>query len=221
MGKYRKPGETVVSKQGERQALQDIGDILRELGDDSYIAAALDGCLDIARENIENDSMCSMKQRYDTAAKELRRCEEANTALRAQVKCLEAAADSSKDTIYIQQKQNQGLAEALRDEKEKSSRLARTMNQILTQQGAVEADGEYDAKEAMRTRAEERSHLLDDIILTLSRESARADEPARAALLHALRQLFDLKDLVEQYRESLTRGESTERREEDGEDMER
>lgn len=54
----------MVTKNDERKALEQIKKIIEELGDDSYIAVAFEGCFDIAEENINNDFTCSMEQKY-------------------------------------------------------------------------------------------------------------------------------------------------------------
>jgi hypothetical protein len=55
----------MTTKQQEREALAKIREIVDGLGEDSYIGTALEGCLEIAEENIDNDFACSMKQRAD------------------------------------------------------------------------------------------------------------------------------------------------------------
>ena len=57
------------TKDQERKALEKIRKIVEELGEDSYIGMAFEGCFEIAEENIENDFGCSMKQRWETAEK--------------------------------------------------------------------------------------------------------------------------------------------------------
>lgn len=57
----------------ERDALDQIKKILEELGNDSYVAKAFEGCVEDAERNIENDFACSMKSRYESEAK--RNCE--------------------------------------------------------------------------------------------------------------------------------------------------
>ena len=61
----------IATKEQERKALANIKKIVEELGDDSYIATAFEGCFEIAESNIENDFACSMKQRAESAEKEL------------------------------------------------------------------------------------------------------------------------------------------------------
>lgn len=82
---------TPVTKDQEREALEKIKAILDTLGPDSYVGTALEGCLEIAEENIENDWACSMKQRVEAVVVE-------NTRLKERVKELEdKLAESEKD----------------------------------------------------------------------------------------------------------------------------
>ena len=60
----------MTTKEQERQALAKIRKIVEGLGNDSYIAAAFEGCFEIAEDNIENDFACSLKQRLDSAEHE-------------------------------------------------------------------------------------------------------------------------------------------------------
>lgn len=57
----------IATKEQERTALDKIREIISSLGENSYIGTAFDGCFEIAEENIEFDSACSMKNRYETA----------------------------------------------------------------------------------------------------------------------------------------------------------
>lgn len=59
----------MTSKQEERKALAQIRKIVEGLGENSYIGMALEGCFEIAEQNIENDFGCSMQQRADAAEK--------------------------------------------------------------------------------------------------------------------------------------------------------
>ena len=60
----------MTTKEQERKALEKIRKIVEELGEDSYVGTAFEGCFEIAEDNIENDFACSMKQRWETAAAE-------------------------------------------------------------------------------------------------------------------------------------------------------
>ena len=61
----------VATKEQERKALAKIKKIVEELGENSYVATAFEGCFEIAEQNINNDFGCSMKQRAEAAEKEL------------------------------------------------------------------------------------------------------------------------------------------------------
>ncbi len=58
------------TKEQELKALEKIKKIVADLGEDSYISMAFEGCFEIAEDNIENDFGCSMKQRAESAAAE-------------------------------------------------------------------------------------------------------------------------------------------------------
>lgn len=60
----------VATKEQERKALEKIRKIVADLGEDSYIGTAFEGCFEIAEENIDNDFACSMKQRAERAEKD-------------------------------------------------------------------------------------------------------------------------------------------------------
>lgn len=59
----------MITKEQERKALAKIKKILEEVGEDSYIGIAMEGVLDDAEENIENDFALSMKGRWQTTTK--------------------------------------------------------------------------------------------------------------------------------------------------------
>ena len=76
------------TKQQERDALEKIRKIVEQLGPDSYLATAFEGCFDLAAENIENDWACSMADRARRAEK---RAAELEDKLAESVKDYEAA----------------------------------------------------------------------------------------------------------------------------------
>lgn len=81
----------MTTKEQELKALEKIRQIVKDLGPDSYIGTAFEGCFEIAEENIENDFACSMKQRVEAMVIE-------NSRLRDTIKELETKlAESEKD----------------------------------------------------------------------------------------------------------------------------
>ena len=57
----------MTTKEQERKVLAQIRKLVEGLGEDSYVGTALEGCWEIAEQNIENDWACSMKQRAESA----------------------------------------------------------------------------------------------------------------------------------------------------------
>lgn len=57
------------TKQQERDTLEKIRKMVEQLGPDSYLATAFEGCFDLAAENIDNDWACSMADRARNAEK--------------------------------------------------------------------------------------------------------------------------------------------------------
>lgn len=58
----------MTTKDQERKALEQIRNIVTGLGEDSYIAAAFEGCWEVAEDNIENDFACNAMDRAAQAA---------------------------------------------------------------------------------------------------------------------------------------------------------
>ena len=61
----------MTTKEQERKALEKIKAIIAELDSDGYVATAFEGCIEDAETNIEYDWACSMKERAETAEREL------------------------------------------------------------------------------------------------------------------------------------------------------
>ena len=57
----------MTTKEQERKALEQIKKIVANLGADSYIGTAFEGCFEIAEQNIDNDWSCSLKQEVEAA----------------------------------------------------------------------------------------------------------------------------------------------------------
>ena len=96
---YRHGSATIVSvelvqtdapatKQQERDTLEKIKKMVAQLGPNSYLSAAFEGCFELAAENIENDWACSMADRARRAEK---RAAELEDKLAESVKDYEAA----------------------------------------------------------------------------------------------------------------------------------
>lgn len=65
----------MTTKEQEKKALEQIKKIIAGLGEGSYIATAMDGMIEDAEENIENDWAMSWKDRAKTATKRFEKAE--------------------------------------------------------------------------------------------------------------------------------------------------
>jgi len=79
------------SKEEERKALKEIEAILNRLGtvEDSYVCKAMEGCIETAELNIQNDFFCSYKAARDTEAEKAKKLAEEIVLLQKE-----------KDSIY-------------------------------------------------------------------------------------------------------------------------
>lgn len=64
------------TKQQERDTPEKIRKMVEQLGPDSYLATAFEGCFDLAAENIDNDWACSMADRARSAEKRVAELED-------------------------------------------------------------------------------------------------------------------------------------------------
>ena len=82
---------TPATKEQERKAVERIRKIVSELGEGSYVGTALEGCLEDAESNIENDFGDSMKRRWEYAEAQLKAAREEIASLKNEL------AESEKD----------------------------------------------------------------------------------------------------------------------------
>lgn len=90
----------MTTKEQEFKALNKIKAMVAELGEDSYIATAFEGCFEIAEENIKNDFACSMKRRAEIAEQKAAVEEARAEAAEAYLKDARAARDEWHKTAH-------------------------------------------------------------------------------------------------------------------------
>ena len=88
---------TMTTKEQERKALEKIKKIVAELGENSYIGTAFQGCFEDAETNIENDFAFSMKDRVDTANRVIEALQNTERELRAAIKKEHERAESFRE----------------------------------------------------------------------------------------------------------------------------
>ena len=91
----------MTTKETERKALELIRSTVEKLGPNSYVGTALEGCFELAEENIENDFALSMKDRWESACKERDECQhkicELTSELRDKTVKLQVATDEANE----------------------------------------------------------------------------------------------------------------------------
>ena len=75
----------VSTKEQELKALETIKEILDNLGENSYVATAFEGCAEIAKENIEYDFATSMKDKYENAVAKADTFQNSNAELKEEI----------------------------------------------------------------------------------------------------------------------------------------
>lgn len=120
----------MATKAEERKALEQIKKIVDGLGKYSYIATAFDGCFEIARDNIENDFACSLKDRaemmesrYDEVSIEASRISEENKKLKDELDYLKGSIDRNKKVADEWQSAYQKVAQEANDMTAKADAL--------------------------------------------------------------------------------------------------
>ena len=73
------------TKEQERDTLEAIRKMVEELGSQSYLATAFEGCFADAESNIENDFGDSMQRRWESAVEKLSAVQEENNRLKAEL----------------------------------------------------------------------------------------------------------------------------------------
>lgn len=129
------------TKDQERKALERIQKIVEALGENSYVGTALEGCLEDASVNIENDFMQSMKGRYETAIKDAEHFQVAANHFSAEVDKLEQEVKDLKrrllppdDITDIQMLIETRVAEAENKKKEASDTIVKFAERPISPQ---------------------------------------------------------------------------------------
>lgn len=152
------------TKQQERDALEKIRKIVEQLGPDSYIGTAFQGCFEIAAENIENDFACSMADKVQRAEADVVRLREANTLAAIRIKELEdKLTESEKDyqaaheTAHIIAEQKDAeiakLKARIQELLEDSKRGCEYLGEQATRAGEAQRRAEAAEAEVIRLKA--------------------------------------------------------------------
>jgi hypothetical protein len=95
----RKGGTGMTTKDQERQAIEKIRKIVEGLGENSYVGFAMEGVLELAEDNIREDTACSMKKRAEIAWERADKAEKENKDLKKEVEDLKKTVEKRGATI--------------------------------------------------------------------------------------------------------------------------
>lgn len=123
------------TKQQERDTLEKIRKMVEQLGPDSYLAAAFEGCFDLAAANIDNDWACSMADRARRAEK---RAAELEDKLAESVKDYEAAHAAAHAVAEEKDAEIAKLKDRLSEKSQAEAACASCQNSLLKK--AAEAE---------------------------------------------------------------------------------
>ena len=171
------------TKDQEREALEKIKAMVAELGPQSYLATAFEGCFADAESNIENDFGDSMQRRWENSMEELSAAKEEINRLKAEI----AAAQKKEETLqgqfdfasqHIKKLERQQLPEQLR----------RDLWVMVTDEAEASRARMAEAADKMAVGADNPGCVLfKDSVARYRAEKARAEAmEQRAAELDAL-----------------------------------
>ena len=175
--------EAPATKDQERETLEKIKAMVAELGPQSYLATAFEGCFADAESNIENDFGDSMQRRWENSMEELSAAKEEINRLKAEV----AAAQKKEETLqgqfdfasqHIKKLERQQLPEQLR----------RDLWVMVTDEAEASRARMAEAADKMVIGADNPGCVLfKDSVALYRKEKARAEAmEQRAAELDAL-----------------------------------
>lgn len=180
---------TPATKEQERKAVEKIRKIISELGEDSYVGTALEGCLEDAESNIENDFGDSMKRRWEYAEAQLKTAREEIASLKNEL------AESEKDYEAAH-------AAAHEIAEQKDAEIAALRMQI------IEAD---DLENLLTLAIESKTALDEEAKNAAERIVENAGEPESAAFKNAVSDHRAAKRAAEKYTALIERASKAKR----------
>lgn len=158
----------MTTKEQERQAIQKIRKIVEGMGENSYLATAMEGVLETAEENIEYDAAFSLKGRAEVAEKEASQLKKENEELRETLKnaeerverlesrCSEAYSELQRYTLpdWMQKDLDKMIQTGLEKADREMREAADGMAAAIGEEGRMAAQAADEAKRYKEQRQE-------------------------------------------------------------------
>ena len=159
---------TPATKQQERDTLEKIRKMVKQLGPDSYLATAFEGCFDLAAENIDNDWACSMADRARNSEKDVENAKAEEISMKSADGAASLVAESVPEAV-----KDYEAAHAVAEEKD--AEIAKLKDQLKQIQETARWNGQRCDEEA-----------------TAAGEAQRRAEAAEAEVIQLKAKLYDL-----------------------------
>ncbi len=159
----------MTTKEQERQAIQKIRKIVEGMGENSYLATAMEGVLETAEENIEYDAAFSLKGRAEVAEKEASKLKKENEELRITLKdaeeqvkrlesrCSEAYSELQRYTLpdWMQRELDERIQTGLEKADREMREAADGMAAAIGESGQTATQAADEAKRYKEQRSEQ------------------------------------------------------------------
>lgn len=161
----------MTTKEQERQAIEKIRKIVAGMGENSYLATAMEGVLETAEENIEYDAAFSLKGKAEVAEKEASKLKAENEELRKMLKetqeraarlesrCNEAYSELERYTLpdWMQQELDKMVQTGLERVNREIREAADGMAAAIGEDGRTAAQAAEQAKRYREGKLEQRT----------------------------------------------------------------
>lgn len=184
LGKEEKKEEEMTgltTKEQERKAIQKIRKIVNDLGETSYVGFAMEGVLEIAEENIENDAAFSLKRQLELAETREKERDIQNKALKGEIADLEVVIkkhveseralqlkiqNMERESALLPEDLTQELYCIIAEEKRKAQQetenaIDNMLEKVMAKEDGSEEAGEYLSWKEKRDKYQRIIDLLD------------------------------------------------------------
>lgn len=176
--------DACATKQQERDTLAAIMKMVEELGPQSYLATAFDGCFEIAEQNIENDFADSMKDRWIHADMQLNSANGAIEELKEQLAESQRDLEAAHDTARAIAETNNAEIAALRERLLSHDDLTVVIHLVTEKRLALESEVKNAAERIVEAAAEPESATFQNAVK--DHRVAKSDFDYYTALLERL-----------------------------------
>lgn len=156
--------DACATKQQERDTLAAIKKMVEELGPQSYLATAFDGCFEIAEQNIENDFADSMKDRWIHADMQFNSANGAIEELKEQLAESQRDLEAAHDTARAIAETNNAEIAALRERLLSHDDLTVVIHLVTEKRLALESEAKNAAERIVEAASEPESATFQNAV---------------------------------------------------------